>query len=159
MQRTSSLGLGYKLCAVIPVAGQRTRRTTFRALKVTSQVATPGAWSQRSMTALLLQTDRHTLHSTPRSTVMSVFVCFCVRCGSCDILYTLCLKKTRQLTSGQNRFSKVLSLACSQGNSAYPAINIFHLTWWHGTVVERRSLTGELSLFCARPAADGWSLM
>ena len=31
--------------AVIPVAGQRTHGTTFRALKVTSQVATPGAES------------------------------------------------------------------------------------------------------------------
>jgi len=31
-------------------------------------------------------------------------------------------------------------------------------SWWHGTVVERRSLTGELSLSCARPAADGWPL-
>ena len=28
-------------------------------------------------------------------------------------------------------------------------------SWWSGTVVERRSLTGELSLSCARPAADG----
>ena len=28
-------------------------------------------------------------------------------------------------------------------------------SWWRGTVVERRSLTGELSLSCARPAADG----
>jgi len=27
--------------------------------------------------------------------------------------------------------------------------------WWRGTVVERRSLDGELSLSCARPAADG----
>ena len=27
------------------------------------------------------------------------------------------------------------------------------------TVVERRSLTGELSLSCARPTADGWPLM
>ena len=27
--------------------------------------------------------------------------------------------------------------------------------WWRSTVVERRSLTGELSLSCARPAADG----
>jgi len=44
-QCTRSLGFGYKLCAVIPVAGQRTHRTTFRALKVTSQVATPGAES------------------------------------------------------------------------------------------------------------------
>ena len=26
---------------------------------------------------------------------------------------------------------------------------------WRGTVVERRSLTGELSLSCARPATDG----
>ena len=30
--------------------------------------------------------------------------------------------------------------------------------WWRGTVVERRSLTGELSLSCARHAADGWPL-
>jgi len=29
------------------------------------------------------------------------------------------------------------------------------LGWWRSTVVERRSLTGELSLSCARPAADG----
>ena len=27
--------------------------------------------------------------------------------------------------------------------------------WWRGTVVERRSLAGKLSLSCARPAADG----
>jgi len=27
--------------------------------------------------------------------------------------------------------------------------------WWRGTVVERRSLAGELSLSCARPADDG----
>ena len=27
--------------------------------------------------------------------------------------------------------------------------------WWRGAVVERRSLPGELSLSCARPAADG----
>jgi len=28
-------------------------------------------------------------------------------------------------------------------------------SWWRGTVVERQSLAGELSLSCARPAADG----
>ena len=45
-QRTRSLGLGYKACAVIPVASQRTHgTTTFRALEVTSQVATTGAES------------------------------------------------------------------------------------------------------------------
>ena len=37
--------LGYNVCTVIPVAGHRTHGTTFRALKVTSQVATPGAES------------------------------------------------------------------------------------------------------------------
>ena len=31
----------------------------------------------------------------------------------------------------------------------------FPTSWWRGTVVERRSLTGDLSLSCARPAADG----
>jgi len=42
--KLKQLKLGYKLCAVIPVTtGQRTHGTTFRALKVTSQVATSGA--------------------------------------------------------------------------------------------------------------------
>ena len=31
--------------------------------------------------------------------------------------------------------------------------------WLHGTAVERRSLSGELSLSCAWPTADGWPLM
>jgi len=42
---TRSLGLGYKPCAVMPAAGQRTHGPTFRALKVTSCVAAPGAES------------------------------------------------------------------------------------------------------------------
>jgi len=37
-----------------------------------------------------------------------------------------------------------------------PIWKIYYLTsWWRGTVVECRSLTGELSPSCARPAADG----
>jgi len=44
-QCTRSFGLGCKLCTVIPVTGQRTHGTTCRELKVTSQVATPGAES------------------------------------------------------------------------------------------------------------------
>ena len=44
-QCTRSLGRGYKLCAGILVADQQTHGTTFRALKFTSQVATPGAES------------------------------------------------------------------------------------------------------------------
>ena len=31
----------------------------------------------------------------------------------------------------------------------------YYRSWWRGTVVERRSLAGELSLSCARPAANG----
>ena len=42
-------------------------------------------------------------------------------------------------------------------NSCYYVITIAfnYISWWRGSVVERRSLVGELSLSCARPAADG----
>ena len=33
--------------------------------------------------------------------------------------------------------------------------NHVNIGWWRSTVVERRSLAGELSLSCARAAADG----
>ena len=36
-----------------------------------------------------------------------------------------------------------------------PSFGLGTLCWWRGTVVERRSLAGELSLSCARLAADG----
>jgi len=50
-QCTRSLGLGNKRCAVIPVAGQRTYGTTFRALKTRWK----HRWrSLRSMTALFV---------------------------------------------------------------------------------------------------------
>ena len=41
----AALGLGYKLRTMIPVAGQRSHGTTYGALKITSQMATPGAES------------------------------------------------------------------------------------------------------------------
>jgi len=41
----------------------------------------------------------------------------------------------------------------------FPAISLnlvgLFTGWLHGIVVERRSLAGELSLSCARPADDG----
>ena len=43
-QCTRSLAFGYKLCAVIPVVGQRTHVTTLRALKVSFHVATQGVY-------------------------------------------------------------------------------------------------------------------
>ena len=39
--------------------------------------------------------------------------------------------------------------------SSYITVAYSRAGWWRGTVVERRSLAGELSLSCARPAADG----
>ena len=36
-----------------------------------------------------------------------------------------------------------------------PSIMTVTFGWLHGTVVERWSSTGELSLSCARPTADG----
>jgi len=45
--------------------------------------------------------------------------------------------------------SLLRDLICHKGPHSVPA------SWWRGTVVERRSLAGELSLSCARPAADG----
>ena len=43
---------------------------------------------------------------------------------------------------------------CGRGNFI---LRLSHqvASWWRGTVVERRSRAGELSLSCARPAADG----
>ena len=46
----------------------------------------------------------------------------------------------------------VCPLASSPELHVRSSINI---VMWRGTVVERRSLAGELSLSCARPAADG----
>jgi len=45
----------------------------------------------------------------------------------------------------------------SDGREALKVLNTDYYTWgcwWRSTVVERRSVTGELSLSCARPAAD-----
>ena len=37
----------------------------------------------------------------------------------------------------------------------YKYLRLIEIGWLRGTVVERRSVTGELSLSYARPAADG----
>ena len=54
---------------------------------------------------------------------------------------------------GQNKMHNAVDNRIRMG---LPGDHIFFkTTWWRGTVVERRSLAGELSLYCARPAADG----
>ena len=53
LKRSAHTALGLAInCTVIPVAGQRTHRTTFRALKVFSHVAALGGRNLRSVTAL-----------------------------------------------------------------------------------------------------------
>jgi len=49
----------------------------------------------------------------------------------------------------RNYVTVTLCIILLHNYSKYP------VGWWRGTVVERRSLAGELSLSCARPAADG----
>jgi len=46
-------------------------------------------------------------------------------------------------------------VAVNHSHVEYIMFPITYTSWWRGTVVERRSLAGELSLSCARPAADG----
>jgi len=68
--------------------------------------------------------------------------------------------------SARPHFAKFsIHVACGRGSDALVAL--LHVIFFQfcrfysrlrigrGTVVERRSLTGELSLSCARPAADG----
>jgi len=53
-------------------------------------------------------------------------------------------------------FSQVdISLKETQVSTSTNTYPYRAMSWWRGTVVECRSLTGELSLSCARPAADG----
>jgi len=58
-------------------------------------------------------------------------------------------------------FGKKVDLSSTQGALCtvsvffYFTFYLFGGAWWRGTVVERRSMAGELSLSCARPAADG----
>jgi len=68
----AALGLTINCARVIPVAGQRTHGTTFRALKVTSHVATPGAESAVyhclvNLCSHLCGRDRHRRLNAPKA--------------------------------------------------------------------------------------------
>ena len=53
-------------------------------------------------------------------------------------------------------FSQVFVPAPRAGAAKVPYSRVVSfMSWWRGTVVERRSLAGELFPSCARPAADG----
>jgi len=58
-----------------------------------------------------------------------------------------------------------IGLSCQNTNAAFRFQAQFSIWstifvhWLHGTMVERRSLAGELSLSCARPAVNEWPLL
>ena len=60
-----------------------------------------------------------------------------------------------QVVRGDFVASEQLIESAVQGNRVTNYDSVICCGWWRGTVVERRSLVGELSLSCARPAADG----
>ena len=74
---------------------------------------------------------------TKRGLSVSLAMCVCVS----DVQQTL-LVKYSDLYYSVNYSEKLFKMHFYDG-------------WWRSTVVERRSMTGELSLSCARPAADG----
>jgi len=59
------------------------------------------------------------------------------------------------VTNNASRYHPIQTIGAP--NSIIPVFlcRMPFLPSWRGTVVERQSLTGELSLSCARPAADG----
>ena len=58
-------------------------------------------------------------------------------------------------TSRPQHYSMLLTIDSNGIGGCQIMISITIISWWRGTVVERRSVAGELSLSCARPAADG----
>ena len=72
--------------------------------------------------------------------------------------------KTQTMTTWFFRWDIYCTVTARLHDFGSAKTNVYLVTtitkgWWRGTVVERRSLAGELSLSCARPAADGWPLM
>ena len=60
-----------------------------------------------------------------------------------------CCDRTKSFRAVQTEYAKVGQYFLSG------VISVLGHPWLRGTEVERRSLAGELSLSCARPAADG----
>ena len=68
------------------------------------------------------------------------------------------LHSQRNLRNNQTTDDAALNEMIATGDSAvftHATLSASNNSWWRGTVVECRSLAGELSLSCARPAADG----
>ena len=62
----------------------------------------------------------------------------------------------RKISASRQLLSQVSARGTTAGvfGATRKLVGYIRTGWWRGTVVERRSLAGELSLSCARPAAD-----
>jgi len=86
----------------------------------------------------------------------------CLLCSAWSHKYWIISMATSTAKSIKHRFCVCLSGSSSCCSDVWiDRVKIHYpcISWWRGTVVERRSLAGELSLSCARPAADGWPLI
>jgi len=139
------------------------RWTVLRRSASSGRTAPPDALRQLSGR---LSSQRYARHDT---TVLSV-LCLVWRCeldtcyqrvqtsdfSSATVLS--CREYNSHRRSGRGTDKTVLSRLAWQCELAFSQkfrTNLLKVGWWRSTVVERRSLTGELPLSCARPASDG----
>ena len=77
----------------------------------------------------------------------------------CRLRHTSTISTSTLAVSGRFIYGIIYNRKASNALAVYASkkgkCSPYSISWWRGTVVERRSLTGELSLSCARPAADG----
>ena len=73
----------------------------------------------------------------------------CWQCMTVSTLYVALISFTKRGNDNKAQFVSFSGFS----------ICLTETYWWRGSVIQRRSLAGKLSLSCARPAADGWPLM
>ena len=96
------------------------------------------------------------LEFTPEAAVCDILVACHSKLDYCNSLYHNLPKfQITRLQQIQNSLARALVKDPKSSHITAIFWSLHWLCWWRGTVVERRSLAGELSLSCARPAADG----
>jgi len=97
-------------------------------------------------TVLLPPSDRTRLGFKPCAWLLCALSSVCMYVCVCVCCIAFHLSSTSSVTGGKVHLQ----------NDQLFCVSFFLSSWWRGT---RRCLAGELSLSCARPAADGWPLM
>ena len=97
-------------------------------------------------TVLLPPSDRTRLGFKPCAWLLCALSSVCMYVCVCVCCIAFHLSSTSSVTGGKVHLQ----------NDQLFCVSFFLSSWWRGT---RRCLAGELSLSCARHAADGWPLM